>query len=208
MNKTPTNAFSNKKMCSNPSAIYLDSTAFFDSKFNFLEGPLLDLEKLAFEKGVELWCSDIVVTEVQIAIREKLKAISLAIEKAENVLRYSKYKKNFNNEWLVSAYKEAITAMEKYFFDADIKQLCVEELDESHISEVFHDFANRKRCFSGGKKRHEFPDAFQVALITQNVMNHDYILVVSGDGDFIKAFEGIEQIKVITSIQKAMELIT
>ena len=70
-------------------AIYIDTNIFFDCKFNALNGPLKELGALAFKHGIELWSSDIALTELQIAIRDRVSVITASFERAKDVLIYS-----------------------------------------------------------------------------------------------------------------------
>ncbi len=185
-------------------AIYLDTNIFFDCKFNVLNGPLKELGQLAFKHGIELWSSDIALTELQIAIRDKVFAITASFEKAKDVLSYSKELSPPDKRAVEIAIQSAYAAVQQYFHTEEVRQLSVHDLDESDIAAVFSDYFNSRRCFSSERKRNEFPDAFQVAMILRAIRKGETVAVLSNDKDFASAFRGIEEVKVKSSIQQVL----
>jgi hypothetical protein len=185
-------------------AIYLDTNIFFDCKFNVLDGPLKELGKLAFKHGIELWSSDIALTELQIAIRDRISAVSTSFAKAKDVLRYSKGVMSLDKQVGDLAIQSAFAAVQQYFHAEEVRQLSVDDLDESDIAAVFSDYFNSKRCFSNERKRNEFPDAFQVAMILRAIRKGETVAVLSNDKDFASAFSGLEEVKVKSSIQQVL----
>lgn len=186
-------------------AIYLDTNVFFECDFNVVDGPLTELGALAFKHGIELWSSDIALTELQIAMRDKIAAVSDSFSKAKSVLRYSQDLKTPERVAFEATIKSAFAAVQRYFWDEDVRQLSVEDLDESDIAKVFSDYFNRRGCFSAERKRSEFPDAFQVAMILRAIQKGESIVVLSSDKDFALGFAGVKEVKVKTSIQQVLK---
>lgn len=185
-------------------AIYLDTNIFFECQFNVLDGPLKELGRLAFKYGIELWSSDIALTELQIAMRDRVSAVNDSFNKAKSVLRYSKEVMSPEKQLFDKAIQNAFAAVQQYFHHEEIRQLSVEDLDESDIAKVFSDYFNSRGCFSAERKRSEFPDAFQVAMILRAIRKGETVAVLSSDKDFAKAFSGIEEVKVKSSIQQVL----
>lgn len=183
-----------------PRAIYLDSTVFFEAKFNFKNGILFELGQLAFEHDIELWCSDIVITEVLVEVRKRLNLIEESFKKAESLLVYSEKKLTVNKRWLNSIFDKINDKMTDYFHNEDIIQLSVDDLDCSDVTKIFEDYANGRGCFASEKKRHEFPDAFQLSIILNKLKTNETMYIVSNDKDMSNACKNIPQIEVEKSI--------
>lgn len=185
-------------------AIYIDTNIFFECRFAVLDGPLKELGKLAFKHGVELWSSDIALTELQVAIRNRVFAIATSFAKADGVLSYSKEMLPPDKQAVDLAIQSAYAAVQSYFRAEEVRQLSVHDLDESDIAAVFSDYFNCRRSFAGERKRSEFPDAFQAAMILRAVRKGEMIAVLSNDKDFVRAFDGVEEVTVRTSIQRVL----
>jgi hypothetical protein len=184
-------------------AIYIDTNIFFSCKFNVVDGPLRDLGNLAFKLGIELWSSDIALAELQVAIRDRFNDVFSAFERAAGVLRYSDEFASPDERAITQAIKNAYAAVNEYFHHQDVMILQVEDLDETDIRSVFSDYFNSRGCFSK-KKRAEFPDAFQIAMLLRKVKTGESIAVLTDDKDFKSALAEIKEITIRSSIQQVI----
>jgi predicted DNA-binding protein YlxM (UPF0122 family) len=192
-------------MIKTPKAIYLDSTVFFEAKFNFKNGILIELGGLAFSHGIEIWCSDIAITEVLVEVKKRLNAIEQSIKRAENILEYSGKQLKINNKWLQKTFENVHQAMTDYFHNEEIIQLSVEDLDDSDITEIFQDYAKGRGCFASERKRNEFPDAFQLSMVMNKLKTNETLCIVSNDRDISHACKNVPQIEVVKSIFTAVK---
>lgn len=188
-------------------AIYFDTNIFFYLNFNFNDEKLVQLTKLAFSKSIELWSSDIALTELEVALRNKLLEINNAIKKANGVLENCVGENPYNLEFINASIPKALQKVKTFFHNEEIQVLKVSDLDESDIEKVFRDYFNLKGVFSLGKKRNEFPDAFQMAMILRKIRVGQTIALVSNDADFKKAFASTPEVIVFTSIEQVVKYI-
>ena len=190
-----------------PQAIYLDTTVFFEARFCFSRGPLADLALLALEKDIWLWSSDIALTELQVAMRDRVRDIQASYEKAHGVLQHCQNLSAPSPDSIESAVRDALDAVKNFFHDEDVSVLSVESLDESDTARIFEDYFNSRGCFSNKGKRTEFPDAFQIAMILRAVRTGEKVIVVSNDKDFAEGFADVPEVQVIRSVEKVLPIL-
>lgn len=167
---------------------------------------MANLLEEAYSRSIEIWSSDIVYTELQIAIRERFNGVADALNRIGPIVKGLTRQSLPKAEVLKELERSSLAGLELFFTAESIHLLSVDQLDETDTREVFRDYFNVRGCFSE-RKRAEFPDAFQAALIRRVVRTSEKVAVLTMDGDLDKAFKSVNQIKVFKSIQKLVEIL-
>ncbi|WP_428892845.1 PIN domain-containing protein [Facklamia sp. P9177] len=117
------------------------------------------------------------------------------------ILRNSKYADSFNKLDTEEVVQEALNQFHNYLNEAEVTYL---DLDSIELKTILNDYFNNRKPFGTGKKKHEFPDAFNISML-KSLRKKEYqpIYVISGDKDF----EDIKGIYLYKSIDELLNLI-
>ena len=186
-----------------PLDVFVDTQIFVSENFNFNEKSKLGLLKEQVKKGtINFLTSKIIVEESKKHINNNIERKINEINKLFNsreiaILRnseYNEYFKNLNPEEMV---KEAVNQFQNYLDEVEVKYL---DLDSIELRKVIDDYFNGRKPFGDGKKKHEFPDAFNISMLMNFKRDNKPIYVISGDQDF----EDIEGVVLYKNIGKLL----
>jgi hypothetical protein len=167
--------------------VFLDTSAFVSANFEYA-GPVFDaLAKLIADGHAKCLITPIIVGEVESNIRERVDAINVATERfrqkhpiAKNFrsLTLKPYGSTFD---AASAAQELIGQFREFLERVHIEVITLERASNS---DVFRWYFEKQPPFGPGKKKHEFPDAFNIAVLEAWCKtNEEKVYVVSDDGD-------------------------
>ena len=198
-----------------PLYISIDTCIFESNGYNFDETSALGLLKKYIADGkVKVFLSDIVYSEMKAHISEKCSQI---ISDHENWKRKSA--KELSSIFL----EQAFPSLFMEYDEEELKGKCLEILDNYvhsiaeeildissvNIGALFNDYFEMKPPFEDKKKKKsEFPDA----CIIQEIKNRfdksgEMVFIISSDNGFNKSFEGIENYRIIGSLNDLYDII-
>lgn len=80
-------------------------------------------------------------------------------------------------------------------------------IDTVKPSFVFDLYTHNQGVFSGGAKKHQFPDAFILEAIKNHVGNDQEIVIVADDNDYYTATKDADNIKVVKTVEGLFEVL-
>ena len=188
-----------------PLDVFIDTEVFERLNYDFSEGGKLWLIKKQVNRGaIKLFTSEIVKGEVKNhiihnidkiieEINSKFSRRELKILNNDNTPRFSKIDAN-------ELVTEALKRFEKYLDDTSAICLDIESIE---LKEVIQDYFKNAKPFDNKKKKSEFPDAFNMAMINKYRDEFKPFYVISGDNDY----EGLEGITVYKDIDHLLDII-
>lgn len=188
-----------------PLDVFIDTEVFERLNYDFSEGGKLWLIKKQVNRGaIKLFTSEIVKGEVKNhiihnidkiieEINSKFSRRELKILNNDNTPRFSKIDAN-------ELVTEALKRFEKYLDDTSAICLDIESIE---LKEVIQDYFKNTKPFDNKKKKSEFPDAFNMAMINKYRDEFKPFYVISGDNDY----EGLEGITVYKDIDHLLDII-
>lgn len=186
-----------------PLDVFVDTQIFVSENFNFNEKSKLGLLKKQVKKGaINFLTSKIIVEESKKHINDNIERKINEINKLFNsreiaILRNSEYNKYFENLNPEEMVKEAVNQFQDYLDEVEVKYL---DLDSIELRKVIDDYFKGRKPFGEGKKKHEFPDAFNISMLMNFKRDNKPIYVISGDQDF----EDIEGVVLYKNIGKLL----
>ena len=189
-----------------PLDVFVDTQIFINQNFNISEKSKLGSLKKQVKKGaINFLTSEIIVEEAHKHIQENIERKINEINKIFNsreitILRDSKYNKYFENFKTEEMVKEAISQFQNYLDEVEAKYL---DIDSIELRAILDDYFNDRKPFGAGKKKYEFPDAFNISMLMGFKRDNKPIYVISGDRDF----EGVEGIVLYQNIDELLNRI-
>ena len=189
-----------------PLNVFVDTQIFESQSFDISDKSKLGLLKKQVKKGaINFLTSEIIVGEVnkhiKVNVEQKIKEINKNFNSREiAILRKSKYADSFNELDTEEVVKEALNKFRNYLDEAEVMYL---DIDSIELKTILDDYFNSRKPFGAGKKKHEFPDAFNISMLKSLRKDYQPIYVISGDQDF----EDIEGIVLYKSIDEFLNLI-
>lgn len=190
-----------------PLNVFVDTQIFESQSFDISDKSRLGLLKKQVKKGaINFLTSEIIVGEANKHIKENVEKKINEINQNFNsreiaILRNSKYADSFNKLDTEEVVQEALNQFHNYLNEAQVTYL---DLDSIELKTILDDYFNNRKPFGTGRKKHEFPDAFNISMLN-SLRKKDYqpIYVISGDKDF----EEINGIYLYKSIDELLDLI-
>lgn len=189
-----------------PLNVFVDTQIFESQSFDISDKGKLGLLKKQVKKGaINFLTSEIIVGEVnkhiKVNVEQKINEINKNFNSREiAILRNSKYADSFNKLDTEEVVKEALNKFRNYLDEAEVMYL---DIDSIELKTILDDYFNSRKPFGVGKKKHEFPDAFNISMLKSLRKDYQPIYVISGDQDF----EDIEGIVLYKSIDEFLNLI-
>ncbi len=157
-------------------AVFIDNSALKSVGYNFESKSMESICDIAYTE-------DIQIAGTQILKREFVKHFYQLIKEDEfkiNKLKMSRYFKEAKKE--ATEILNVVRAEEEWqhYLDEFKVKMCDSDIN---WRDVFDDYFFGKPPFSVGKKKNEFPDAFNLKLLENEFKNFN-IVVISGDKDF------------------------
>lgn len=189
-----------------PLDVFIDTEVFDRLNYDFSEGGKLWLIKKQVNKGaIKLFTSEIVIGEAKKHIVNNIEKIIKEINSKFN----KRELKILNNDDKIPHFKEidakelvteALNRFEKYLVDTSATCLDIKSIE---LKQVIHDYFKNAKPFNNTKKKSEFPDAFNMAMINKYRDDFKPFYVISGDNDY----EGLEGITVYKDIDQLLDII-
>lgn len=188
-----------------PLDVFIDTEVFERLNYDFSEGGKLWLIKKQVNRGaIKLFTSEIVKGEVKNhiinnidkiieEINSKFSRRELKILNNDNTPRFSKIDAN-------ELITEALDRFEKYLDDT--RAICL-DIESIELKQVIKDYFKNAKPFDNKKKKSEFPDAFNMAMINKYRDEFKPFYVISGDNDY----EGLGGITVYKNIDHLLDFI-
>lgn len=194
------------KQINHPTSVFIDSQVFLSEACNFNEGGVFfNLKKQVDNGFVRFLTSKIVKSEVKGHLRKNVSEMFMKID--ENlkdrklaVLRESKCLKDISKH-LEGTSKSTMADEAIAVFDDYLLSVKAEDLDTKtiNIDRILDDYFTGNPPFGENKKKHEFPDAFNISMVEAYSAKNGDVLVVSGDDDYANV-DGIHVYKTLASM--------
>lgn len=166
--------------------IYID-TSIFEAN-NFFEGKRLnELLKLAEEGHISIIMPELTYDEIKNRIKKNITEAINKLNRNRNDVRILRNLPSLESKFEkiddVKSVEELIKIVDEKFSIAKIKII---QYPTINIKEIFHSYFNKKKPFSAGLKKDEFPDAFALISLEEWCKeNSSKCIVFSKDKDLI-----------------------
>ena len=191
-----------------PIDVFVDTEVYENQCFDFSKKGRLELLKKYVKKGViKLLTSDIVVHEAKKHIKSNVEKIVEDINKKYKgrelaIFRDGKFKDSFDELNSQDLVEYALSQFDAYLSDTDAFVL---DLNTVEITSVMDDYFSGRKPFGSGKKKNEFPDAFNISMLKKYKNENNQIYVLSGDNDF-QDIEGVYVFKTIDELLNSINI--
>ncbi|MGF3115066.1 PIN domain-containing protein [Facklamia sp. P13064] len=150
-----------------PLNVFVDTQIFESQSFDISDKSRLGLLKKQVKKGaINFLTSEIIVGEANKHIKENVEKNNEINQNFNSreiaILRNSKYADSFNKLDTEEVVQEALNQFHNYLNEAEVTYL---DLDSIELKTILNDYFNNRKPFGTGKKKHEFPDAFNISML-------------------------------------------
>ena len=172
-----------------PISVFIDSQVFIAECYNFgIHGKLGYIKKHIDSGKIHLLTSNIVKREVECHIKDDVSKAIAELHEAMDGRFLAVFRENNKYGHLVQKgdkeimLNEALGVFNSYLSDCKAKYIDVENIN---LDKILSDYFDGRPPFGIGKKKAEFPDAFNIAFLQKySETNNSKIYVISGDSDF------------------------
>jgi len=191
--------------------VFVDTSEFVAANFAF-DGPRLRALMLRIEQNqVVLVMPTIAVEEVRSKIKSAMKTARSSVEAAKNSARILR---ELPNELSFALFGEidfdSLTAQLLSHFDIFTAQSRAQIVgaDYADSAAVFDLYFRSKAPFESAKKKHEFPDAFNLSCVSEWAQSEScHVLVASSDVDVKDGIESFANLEHVGSLQTLLDRI-
>lgn len=198
--------------------VFLDTEVFIANNFNYKADLFKRIIELVENEEITLYSTTVTIQEIRNNIYQQLQKAKSTIKHSQEELR----KKLKEGGKIIY---NSIEAREKMFADFNYEQILeifekefnlflsetktiVLSINDVSPEEIFSKYFQNQPPFKDGKKKHEFPDAFTLAVLEKlGKAEGQPVYVVSGDSDMKSACQKSEDLIWIERIDKLLELI-
>jgi hypothetical protein len=194
-----------------PKFVFLDTNVFAGQSYNFQSAALKTFVAAARAQGdITLLLPDPTQREVRRHIRERSAEALAALNQARRHAPFLAKWEHYPQKSFPAATDWEVTRIANNEWIAFLRQLKVQELgyDGVNPAQVMLWYGEGRPPFGTGKKKHEFPDAFAVAILDGFVAkNSCAVAIVSEDPDMKQACERRTSFLHFSSLPQLTELL-
>ena len=194
--------------------VFIDTQVFEQAEFNYKSKPFERLIELAQSRSIRVHLTDITINEVKSRIKKQIPDAIEALRglrgkhEARILINVSEgFKEVFYNRIRTPEVIEVLIRQ----FDELCAQLNPDmiPIDGSSVNDIFDRYFNQRPPFGSGGKKHEFPDAFNIASLKNwSETRHAKIYVISGDNDFTSACREIPRLIHLASLSEFLDIVS
>lgn len=189
--------------------VFVDTEFFVKAGLDFSSNTLESFKDICCDGELNHLTTTIVVREVK---RKIIEHIDEALSSVNSFRRKAKILTNFNNKVIRNLFSpfdpseiknHALQVFDDFLDESNTTVLDLLAVDSNEIVDMYFD---QKPPFQGGKKKNEFPDAFTLLAIRNNLRDNEEIYVVSEDKDLISFCDKNPQFIQIESLSKLLDI--
>ncbi|MBF9018483.1 MULTISPECIES: PIN domain-containing protein [unclassified Oceanispirochaeta] len=188
--------------------IYFDTEFFQSLSYNFASKKIDILKQLSTIDVIDMRISSVVDEENNIRIKKKIKSLKSIVRKNKSdfyILNSCEKTKNLLSEEKIEELEKDI--IESYdIFKKDFLTIVTNNTIE--IDTLLNLYFKESPPFNKELKKHEFPDAFSVLMIKEDIQDDDEVIIVSNDkdiSDLIKGFDIIDKVTIFCNISDLLD---
>lgn len=185
-----------------PINVFIDTNYFIGIKFEFDKGELKSLIEHCESERINLFTSEIVISEVEKHIKTD---IGLALSNIRNEIKRNgrllsiKNKKEysflFQDIRKIGIVDSVLKDFESFRTATNCQMI---EISDVNPIVIFEKYFGKQAPFGSGDKKAEFPDAFMIEAIKNRKFEGE-VIIISNDNDWKKSFECTD-VKVVDGI--------
>lgn len=189
--------------------VFIDTQAFVMAELNFNSRSLDHFADLCNLNELTHIATSIVVKEIQDHIYRQVEESVAAFNTFK---RKAKFLENTNNKVISELFKpinqeqikeHAIKMFKQFLNKSNCNILTLEGINPEL---AFNLYFNKLPPFQGGKKKSEFPDAFNLLALEKFLAPREYIYIISQDKDLIAFCENNSKFIIIENLNKLLDL--
>lgn len=191
------------------SEVFLDTQVFVNANFQFDSGRLKRLEDLSESGKINLYLTDITIREIDVKISEQIEKISKSIKIFCKEARILKEVPSFAHLFNLNIETVSNELNEQFKIFIALSRTTVISTQDVSIAHIFDKYFTQQPPFGGGKKKHEFPDAFVIRALEDYCENTEKSMyVISDDGDIKSACSSSNYLISLNKVDELFDLIT
>ncbi|MCW8483183.1 PIN domain-containing protein [Fluoribacter dumoffii] len=189
--------------------VFIDTQSFVMAELNFNSRTFSHFASLCNKTELTHITTTIIVREIQDKIHKQIEESIAAFNKFK---RKAKFLENTNNEDLNVLFKtideeqikkHAIKIFDEFLTHSKSNILTLEKINPEL---AFNLYFNKFPPFQEGKKKSEFPDAFNLLALDEFLSPKELIYIISKDTDVIAFCQGKPQFEVVETLNKFLDI--